>query len=269
VKASGKSAPASFERPPPPGRIRSVFLAILVHGIFFALIFFGVTWQSHPEAPLQAEIWDKIPKASEPPPKPAQAEPPKPEPPKPEPPKPEPPKAEEKPEPPKPNPEIARKLEREKAEKEKKEKERQEKERKEKADREKQKADETRKKREDEARKKEEERVRQEMQQAREAATAQRKSDLDQWVGKIRDKIRGRANVPDTVVGHPEVVLNLRILPGGEVFDISIIKPSGNQTYDAAIERAARSASPLPVPPADSELFSSFRNLTLNIKHDR
>ena len=79
----------------------------------------------------------------------------------------------------------------------------------------------------------------------------------------------GRANVPDTVVGHPEVVLNLRILPGGEVFDISIIKPSGNPTYDAAIERAARSASPLPVPPADSELFSSFRNLTLNIKHDR
>ena len=270
MKASEKSPPPSLERPPQPGRVRSVFLAILVHGIFFALIFFGVTWQSHPEAPLQAEIWDKIPKTNQPPPKPAaQPEPPKPEPPKPEPPKPEPVKAEEKPEPPKPDPEIARKLEREKAEKEKKEKERQEKERKEKAEREKQKAEEARKKREEEARKKEEERVRQEMQQAREAAAAQRKSELDLWVGKIRDKIRGRANVPDTVVGHPEVVLNLRILPGGEVFDISIIKPSGNPTYDAAIERAARSASPLPVPAADSELFSSFRNLTLNIKHDR
>jgi colicin import membrane protein len=275
VKASsGKGPPASLERPPQPGRFRSVFLAVLVHGIFFALIYFGVTWQSHPETPLQAEIWDKIPKAVTPPTKQVEPEPPKPEPepPKPEPPKPEPVKPEEKPEPPKPDPEIARKLEREKvekAEKEKKERERVEKERKEKAEREKQKAEEVRKKREEEARKKEEERVRQELQQAREAAAAQRNAEEALWMGKIRDKIRGRANVPDTVVGHPEVTLSLRILPGGEVFDIQITRSSGNPTYDAAIERAARSASPLPVPAADSELFSRFRNLTLNIKHDR
>lgn len=271
MKASEKAPPASLERPPQPGRIRSVVLAVLVHGIFFALIVFGVTWQSHEEAPYQAEIWDRIPKPAAPPPKPVAPAPakPEPEPPKPEPPKPEPVKPEEKPEPPKPDPEIARKLEREKAEKEKKEKERQEKERKEKAEREKQKAEEARKKREEEARRKEEERVRQEMQQAREAAAAARQAEFNLWVGKIRDKIRGKANVPDTVVGHPEVLLHLRILPGGEVFDIQIIKPSGNPTYDAAIERAARSASPLPVPPADSELFSQFRDLNLKITHDR
>jgi colicin import membrane protein len=270
VKAD-KAPPAQLERPPQRGRVRSVILAILVHGIFFALIFFGVTWQSHVDAPLEAELWDRIPNAS--PPSPKQAQPPKPdpEPVKPEPvkPPPDPVKEEPKPEPPRPDPEIARKLEREKAEKQKKEKERQEKERKEKADREKQKAEETRKKREDDARKKEDERVRQEMQQAREAASALRQTEFNQWVGKIRDKIRGRANVPDTVTGHPEVLIHLRILPGGEVFDIAIIKPSGNPAYDAAIERAVRSASPLPVPPTDSELFSQFRDLNLKITHDR
>jgi len=231
--------------------------------VFFALIFFGVTWQSRTEAPLQAEIWDKIPRANEPAPKPPAPEPPKPEPPEPAKP------PDDKAEPPKPDPEIARKLEREKVEKEKKERERQEKERKEKVEREKQKAEEERKKREDDARKKEDERVRQEMQQARDAAAVQRKAEFDRWVGQIRDKIRGKANVPDTVVGHPEVVLHIRILPGGEIFDIAITKPSGNSTYDAAIERAARSASPLPVPSPDSELFSQFRDLNLKITHER
>ncbi len=63
--------------------------------------------------------------------------------------------------------------------------------------------------------------------------------------------------------------MRIRILPGGEVLDIAITKRSGNPTYDSAIERAIRSAQPLPVPPADSELFPQFRDLNLNIKHDR
>ena len=75
--------------------------------------------------------------------------------------------------------------------------------------------------------------------------------------------------MPDTVTGNPEVQVLIRILPGGEVLDIAITKRSGNPTYDTAIERAIRSAAPLPVPPADSELFPQFRNLTLNIRHER
>jgi colicin import membrane protein len=71
------------------------------------------------------------------------------------------------------------------------------------------------------------------------------------------------------VSGHPEVQVRIRVLPGGEVLDIAITRSSGNPTYDAAIERGIRSASPLPVPPADSELFPQFRDLTLNFKHER
>jgi len=115
----------------------------------------------------------------------------------------------------------------------------------------------------------EEERARREQEKARQAATAARQSEIDRWRAQIQAKIRGRANVPDTVTGNPEVQVRIRILPGGEVLDISVTKRSGNSTYDAAIERAIRSASPLPVPPADSELFPLFRDLNLNIRHER
>ena len=73
----------------------------------------------------------------------------------------------------------------------------------------------------------------------------------------------------DTVVGNPEVQVRIRVLPGGEVLDITVTKRSGNPTYDSSIERGIRSASPLPVPPANSELFPQFRELSLNIRHER
>jgi colicin import membrane protein len=274
-----KKAPAPPpEKPPQPGRIRAVFLAVMVHAAFFALIVFGITWQSRPDVPVVAELWDKLPpaptaRAPDPVPK---AEPPPPELPKPEPepvkPPPEPEPVKAAPEPPKPDPAIAKKLEREKKEKEKKDKL-------EAAKREKQKEDEAKKKREqddaakkkrdDEQRRKEEEKARRDAEKARDEAAVARKVEIDGFVEAIKQKIRGRANVPDTVTGNPEVQVRIRVLPGGEVLDISITRKSGNPTYDAAIERGIRSASPLPVPPANSELFPQFRDLTLNFRHER
>jgi len=235
-----------------PGSIGAMFLAVLVHAAFFSLIVLGVTWQNRPAPPVQAELWDKLPPApvaKAPEPRKAEPEPPAPEPPKP-PPKP----VEEKAEPPKPDPAIARKLELEKREAQRREKKKEE---------------EAKKKREEEKRRQEEERARAEVEKARTAAAAARKSEIDRYVDNIRAKIRGRANVPDTVTGNPEVHVLIRILPGGEVLDIAITKRSGNPTYDTAIERAIRSAAPLPVPPADSELFPQFRDLNLNIRHER
>jgi colicin import membrane protein len=107
------------DKPPQPGRVRAVVLAVLVHAAFISVIVFGVTWQSRPTPPVEAELWDKLPPAKtseapkppEPPKPEPRPEPPKPEP-KPEPPPPEPKKAV----PPKPDPEIALKAEREKRE---------------------------------------------------------------------------------------------------------------------------------------------------------
>ncbi len=110
------------QRPRQPGRIRSIILAVAVHVAFFALIVFGVSWQSRPMPPAQAELWEKLPEG-----KTAAAAQAEPEPAKPEPaPKPEPPKLEPKPEPPKPDPAIAEKREREKKELERKELEKRE-----------------------------------------------------------------------------------------------------------------------------------------------
>jgi colicin import membrane protein len=268
-----------LEKPPQPGRVRAVVLAILVHAAFFAIIVFGVTWQSRPSPPVEAELWDKLPpaKTSE---APKPAEPPKPEPAKPEPPKPEPPKPEPpkpvKVEPPRPDPAIALKAEREKrerlertkAEEKKKADDKKKVEEKKKAD-EKQRREDVERKKVEEAQRREQEAARIAEERRRAEQVAKQQSEIDKWVTGIRAKIRGRANVPDTVIGNPEVTVRIRVLPGGEVLDITITKRSGNPAYDTAIERGIRSASPLPVPPPDSELFPRFRELNLNFRHER
>lgn len=259
MKAATASAFA-LERPRQPGTLRAVFLAVVVHAAFFSLIVLGVTWQSRPVAPIQAEIWDKLPPAPDPgPPEPVAA--------KPEPRAPPPPV--EKAEPPAPDPAIARKLEREKAKREKLEREREAKKKDDEAKKKREQEESAKKKREDEKRRLEEERARREAEKAREAAAAARKTEIDGYVERIKAKIRGRANVPDSVVGNPELNVRIRVLPGGEVLDIVIVKRSGNPTYDAAIERGIRSAQPLPVPPANSELFPQFRDLNLIFRHER
>jgi len=277
--------PVPPEKPPPalekrrqPARIRSFLLAALVHGAFFALIVFGITWQVSPTPPLVAELWDKLPpaKTAEPPPEPPKPEPPKPEPPPPEkkvePPKPEPPKPVVKPEPPKPDPAIAEKAAREKREKEKREKlerEREEKKKQEEVKKKREQEEAAKKKAEDDKRRREEEARKREADKARAEAALRRQTEVDKYIDGIRNRIRSKANVPDNITGNPEVHVRLRILPGGEVLDATIPKSSGNRAYDAAIERAIRSAQPLPVPPPDSELFPQFRDLNLNIRHER
>jgi colicin import membrane protein len=276
-----------LRRRPQPGRLSAILLALAVHAAFFALIFFGVSWQNRPTPAVEVEIWDKLPKV-EPAVKPIEA---KPLPPVPDPPKIaelKPPPAlkpeEAKPEPPKPDAEIAEKLERRKRELEKRELEKRELEKRERERVEKQKAAEAKKRDEDQARKKaeaeqkrredekkrrEEEAARREAEKAAQAAASARQAEFDRFVNAIKAKIRGRANVPDTVSGNPELHVRIRVLPGGEVLDITITKRSGNPAYDSAIERGIRSASPLPVPPPNSELFPQFRELNLNFRHER
>ena len=275
--------PAALARPPQPGSLPAIFLALVVHAVFFALIVFGVSWQSREPVPVEVELWKDLPKA----PIAEKVRPPEPPPPEPEPAKPvEPPpppakKIEDvKPDPPKPAAEINEKLERQKREKEKRDRlERDRLDRLEKqkaAEAKKREEDDARKKveadkkrREDEKRRRDEETARKEAEKAREAAAAAQKTEIDRWISGIQTKIRQRANVPDTVRGNPEVHVLIKLLPGGEVLDITITKRSGNPMYDSAIERGIKSASPLPVPSADSELFPRFRELNLVIKHER
>lgn len=272
--------PAALRERPQPGRLSAILLALAVHAAFFALIFFGVSWQNRPIPAVEVEIWDKLPKA-EPAPKPVEA---RPLPPVPDQPKlaelkppPELKPEEAKPEPPKPDAEIAEKLERKKRELEKRERERLERVEKQKAaeakkrdeEQARKKTEAEQKRREDEKKRREEEVAKREAEKAAQAAASARQTEINGFIERIKAKIRGRANVPDTVRGNPELHVRIRVLPGGEVLDITITKRSGNPAYDSAIERGIRSASPLPVPPPDSELFPQFRELNLNFRHER
>lgn len=303
MKRETMQEPAALQKRPQPGRTRAIVLAIIVHALFFALIVFGVRWQSMPTVPVAAELWDKIPatkKAAAPPPEtkpaPKPAPPPRPQyAPVPKPP--EPPKTDFGPSKPPavtPDAQIAEKAKREKEQRE--EQERLEKQRQQEAAKKaeeeaaKKKAQEeaAKKKRaqeeaakkkaqEEAARKKREEEEKRLAEQiakaeaadrARQAAATARQMEIQSWVDKIKAKILNRAIVPDTVPTGTEVTVEIHILPGGDVLDIAVTR-STSPTYSAAIERAIRSASPLPVPNANSDLFPEFRDLNLKFRHER
>lgn len=295
MKAEAKAEPEALRKRRSPGRGRAIVLAILVHAGFFALIIFGIRWQSQPTAPVAADLWSKLPatkKAAPPPPEPAprkpQPTPPKPEPappPRPQyPPSPTPaapatPKEQAKFGPEAPDPAAIAALERAKKAKEEQERLAQEEARKKaEAAKKKKAAEEAAKKKaqEEAARKKQEEAKRQaeerakaeEAERERQAAATARQMEIQSWIDKIKAKILNRAIVPDTVATGTEVTVHIRILPGGDVLDINVTR-STNPTYSAAIERAIRSAQPLPVPPANSDLFPQFRDLNLNFRHER
>lgn len=44
-----------------PYRLPAGLLAVAVHGAFFALLYFGFSWQTFPPAQMSVELWDSIP----------------------------------------------------------------------------------------------------------------------------------------------------------------------------------------------------------------
>jgi hypothetical protein len=75
------------------------------------------------------------------------------------------------------------------------------------------------KKQEDDKRRREEDARKREAEKARAEAAARKQSEVEKYIEQIRNRIRSKANVPDTVAGNPEVQVRLRILPGGEVLE--------------------------------------------------
>ncbi|MCC2963013.1 cell envelope integrity protein TolA [Massilia sp. IC2-278] len=115
MKPASPGAP--YTVPPEPSRMPAILLALAVHALLLAFLYFGISWQSNTPISVEAEVWDmKVETAAAPPlpAPPAEAEPqpePEPTPPAPTPPPPTPKVVE--PEPVKPAaPDIA--LEREK-----------------------------------------------------------------------------------------------------------------------------------------------------------
>jgi colicin import membrane protein len=234
-------------------------LALVMHLLFFALLVVGVAWQKHEPTAMVAELWSSLPepKVAPPPPK-AEPAPPKPQ-----------PKDQAKPVPkvepkPAPKPDIAL---REKKEKARKEKERELAEKKKREELARQEALKQQQAKEAEALRlaREQDEALKKLAQIQAAAAAQAKL-VDEYKRRIADRIRSRIVEPQGLRGNPEVEFDVVVLPGGEVLDAKIRKASGQSQWDAAVERAIRSAQPLPLPPPESGLMREFRELNLKFR---
>lgn len=211
-----------------PGRVPSVVLAVLVHLLLAAFLFFGVRWQSKQPEAVMVELWVSPPAPAleqvvAPPPKPevkAEVKPEK----APEPAKPDialEKKKEAKKEPPK-KAEPALNLDRSKDIRAQLE-------------------------RETAALSEQLDKDRILEQMRREAAAAAAKADAA-YVGKLKSKIKSNIVLPPDIQGNPEAIFDVVQLPTGEIMSVKLRKSSGHKAYDAAVERAILKSSPLPKP---------------------
>lgn len=230
-----------------PYKLPAGLLAVLVHGIFFFLLYFSFSWQMKPPQGMVVEIWDNLPEEMEAPP----AMPP--------PPAPAELAANTKVEPavlpPKADIDLRDKRDRKlKAEKQKLEKT--------KAQLQAEKQAEMAERRMEELERQAQERAKMQRKAQEQAAIATGKT-VDEFIGKIAAKIRRNIVNPPGVAKNIRAEFSVTLLPSGEVLNATLAKSSGNEAYDSAVERAILKAQPLPLPPAEQNLFARFRDLRL------
>ncbi len=255
-------------------RLPAGILAVLVNGLFFAFIIFGVSWRVVPQPPMVVDIWESLPEMDTPLP----AEPPLAIPPQ-EPPEPVKVPTQTLPVPVKTvEPTLPSKAEIELAEKKKKKEkeveEEKEAQRKNKAELEAMKALKLQEAAQEAAKVLKLQEAAQEAAKARklqEAEQAERErvqseklaasnSIVNDYKARILAKIKSRIKWPEE--GHITAVYEVTLLPDGSVLEIKLVKSSGNPVYDRQTEAAIESAQRLPLPP-DQALFSQFRKIQL------
>jgi colicin import membrane protein len=239
---------------PEPYKFPAGLLALVVHGAFFALLYFGFAWQTQPPAAMSVDLWKSLPDevaapvVQAPPvvqpapvPPPAPVAPPVPEV------KPAPPPVAAKPDivmpvkklEPKPvEVKPVRPVEPKKAAVKPQPKPA-------------------------EPSPAEQEAARVLAEQAAQAAAAGRV--VDEYMVKISSKIRRNIVMPPDVLDDARAEFSVTLLPGGTVLTARLTRSSGNAAYDNAVERAILKSQPLPLP-ADAGMFSRFRELKLKFK---
>ena len=105
--------------------------------------------------------------------------------------------------------------------------------------------------------------VRLQAEQAAQAAAAARV--VDEYTAKIITKIRRNIVMPPDVSNDARAEFSVTLLPGGSVLSARLAQSSGNAVYDNAVERAILKSQPLPLPP-DPNMFNRFRELRLKFK---
>jgi colicin import membrane protein len=100
-----------------------------------------------------------------------------------------------------------------------------------------------------------------EEQQRQEAARAERARQAgDQYKAAIRQKVSRNWSRPPGSQSGLQCVVRVRLVPGGEVLQATVVRSSGNRVFDRSVENAVFKASPLPLP-GDPDLFDYFREI--------
>ncbi len=105
-------------------------------------------------------------------------------------------------------------------------------------------------------------------QQEKVAAENATKRVVDEYIGRISAQIRDNIVEPQNVPRKARAEFLVTLLPGGVVLNARLIKFSGDPTYDAAVERAIIKSQPFPLPP-DVALFKNFRELKLGFEPEK
>jgi len=89
----------------------------------------------------------------------------------------------------------------------------------------------------------------------------------NKYVPLIKQKVQNNWIKPEGWGKGVKCVVNVRMVPSGEVVSATVIRSCGHSLYDRSVVNAVLKASPLPVP-EDSTLFEPFRsiNFTFNPK---
>ena len=225
-----------------PYQLPAGILAMAVHGVFFALLYYGFAWQAKPLEMISVELWQSLPETVEAPP--------------------EKPKAIEVVQPVQPvkidNPDIAL------PEKKKIEAKRP----KEKPVKKKAGVKPVGKKFVGEKHVERDQDLlvaEQQAERLRSEQAAAKGRVVNEYKAKIQNKVTRNIVMPPDVHDDALAVFRVTLLPGGAVLSAEKKKSSGNAAYDNAVERAILKSDPLPLPP-DAALFKDFRVLELKFQ---
>jgi colicin import membrane protein len=88
---------------------------------------------------------------------------------------------------------------------------------------------------------------------------------VDEYKKKIHDTIKRNVQTIPDVASDARAEFLVTLVPRGGVLKVELIKSSGNVAYDNAVERAIWKSDPLPLP-SDVQLFSAFREIDMTFK---
>ena len=103
-------------------------------------------------------------------------------------------------------------------------------------------------------------------QEQEEKRRQQELNEIGKYTGLINAKVSRNWIYLDSYGKDLKCIIQIQLLPSGDVINAKVIKSSGNIAFDRSAELAALKASPLPVP-KDTDLFQrEFRTVNLDFE---